>query len=61
MFYECDLTNLSNTKKVFNKIISDFNNSHWCVCHAGGDIIGNDKSVSEGMAIIINIQISTSK
>ena len=56
-FYECDLTNLKSTKKVFNKIIDDFSDIYSAVLCAGGDIVGNDKNASGGKAKVNNFEI----
>ena len=57
-FYECDLTNFLNTKNVFKRIINDFKNIHGCVCNAGGDVTGSDRSASGGKATINNFEIN---
>jgi len=57
-FYECDLTNLDATTKVFNKIISDFKTIQGCVFNAGGDVIGIDQNASGGKAKINNFEIN---
>ena len=56
-FYECDLTKFTSTKKVFNKIITDFTSIHGAVFCAGGDVIGKDNDASGGKAKINNYEI----
>ena len=57
-FYECDLTKLDQTTKVFSKIISDFKTIDGTVLSAGGDIIGKDINASGGKAVINNFEIN---
>jgi len=57
-FYECDLTDFSNTKIIFNRIIEDFSDIHACILSAGGDIVGYDKAAAGGKASVNNFEIS---
>ncbi len=57
-FYECDLTNLEDTTRIFNKIISDFKTISGCVFNVGGDVIGSDKGAAGGKALKNNIEIN---
>ena len=38
-FYKCDLTNYSDTIKIFNNIVSDYNKIDGCVFNVGGDVV----------------------
>ncbi len=49
-FYECDLTNFSDSKMIFKKILDDFEQIHAGVFCAGGDIAGKDSNASGGKA-----------
>ena len=56
-FYKCDLTNYSDTIKIFNNIVSDYNKIDGCVFNVGGDVVGTDQNASGGKAKNNNYEI----